>query len=172
MIEVDRNIGEPTLVVGYRRDPSAERALIVAIDMGRRLRAQLRVIHVVELIDYPVDPDSADWEEQCAHVLNEQRSWVERTLAGSGLDWDYEIRRGNAAIELARAAHEYDALFIVVGSRGAGLGAAISRLERPSVSHQAIGCQTRPVLVVPPPRLPGFHPRSGRGRSATQLTAR
>jgi len=173
MTEIDRTMEKTTLVVGYRRDPSGERALTVAIDIGRRLQAQLRVIHVVELIDYPIDPDSADWEQQCVRTLDEQHSSVERTLAGSGLGWAYEIRRGDAAVELARAAEKYNALFIVVGSRGAGLGAVISRLERPSVSHRAIGCQSRPVLVVPPPRSLGFRPSSGRGRRPpTQLTAR
>jgi nucleotide-binding universal stress UspA family protein len=172
MTEINRNIAKTTLVVGCRRDPSGERVLTVAIDIARRLHAQLRVIHIVELIDYPIDPDSVDWEQQCVRTLDEQRSWVERTLAGSGLEWAYEVRRGDAAVELARAAAEYDALFIVVGSRGAGLGAAISRLERPSVSHRAIGCQGRPVLVVPPPRLLRVRPSSWRGRPPTQLTAR
>ncbi|MBO0873520.1 MAG: universal stress protein [Pseudonocardia sp.] len=157
-----------TVVVGHRRDLSSERALAVAMDLGQRLNAQLRVVHVVELSDYPDDSDSADWEQRGEETLDQQRYRVERTLAGYTQDWGYEVRRGNPASELARVAQENNAILIVLGSRGSGIGAKISRLCRPSVSHGTIECQHRPVLVVPPPRPRRQHRRRPLVKGATR----
>ena len=138
-----------TLVVGHARDPSGDRALAVAADLGRRLHAGLHVVHVVDVGDYPIDIDAADWEERGRHELAAQRGRVERSLADSGVAWTYEVRRGDPAMELARAAEENDALLIVVGTRGEGVRVVIPRLIEPSVSHGVIHRQHRPVLVVP-----------------------
>jgi nucleotide-binding universal stress UspA family protein len=138
-----------TLVAGHSRDPSSDHALVVAVDLGRRLHARLHVVHVVDIGDYPIDIDAADWEERGQQELAAQRDRVERILAGAGLGWTYEARRGDAAVELARAAEEHEALLIVVGTRGEGLRVAIPRLIEPSVSHGVIRRQHRPVLVVP-----------------------
>lgn len=158
-----------TVVVGHRRDQSSDRVLAVAMDLGRVLHAQLRVVHVVELSDYPDDSDSADWDERGEEILDQQRYRVERTLADYELDWNYDVRRGNPASELARVAQENNAMVIVLGSRGGGFGARISRLCRPSVSHGTIECQHRPVLVVPAPPLPR---RQHRGRALAKETTR
>ncbi|WP_169747837.1 universal stress protein [Pseudonocardia acaciae] len=138
-----------TVVVGYRPDSSGERALAVAVDIGRRLAGRLRVVHVVDLTDYPVDVDSADWEQRGEETLDRERDRVTHTLVGCGLDWQYEVRHGDPACELDQAARENDALLIVLGSRGGGVGATVSRWVRPSVTHRTIRCQHRPVLVVP-----------------------
>jgi nucleotide-binding universal stress UspA family protein len=142
--------GPATLVVGYTRDRASGRVLAVAADLGRRLQAQLRVVHVIEAGDYPADPDSSDWELPAQRTVSEHRDYVARILAASNVPWEFEVRRGNPASELAQRAEEHDALLIIVGSRGEGLRTALSRLIEPSVSHGAIQIQHRPVLVVPP----------------------
>ncbi len=52
------------IVVGVNRDPASQEALIVAADLARRLHAHLHVVHVVDLADYPIDPDASDWEQR------------------------------------------------------------------------------------------------------------
>ena len=141
----------PTLVVGHSQDPSSDFALAAAADLARRLGGRLHVVHVIEIEDYPVDSDAADWEQQGAAVIAEQRRRVEARLADAGVPWSYEDRRGDPASELAKAAAERRALMIVLGTRGEGLWQALSRLIEPSVSHGVIGRQHRPVLVVPSP---------------------
>ncbi|MDT7649454.1 MAG: hypothetical protein QOI36_860, partial [Pseudonocardiales bacterium] len=69
-----------TLVVGHSHDPSSDDALAVALDLGRRLRAQLHVLHVIGTGDYPIDIDAGDWEERGRQALAEQRCRVERVL--------------------------------------------------------------------------------------------
>jgi nucleotide-binding universal stress UspA family protein len=143
-----------TLVVGHGPGTESDNVLRTAAELARRLGARLHVVHVVTLDDYPVDPDAADWEEAAARALARQHKRVDRALAGRGVMWDYETRRGVPADELRSAAEEHDALLIVVGTRGEGLRTVVSRLLEPSVSHAVIGRQNRPVLVVPPSGQP------------------
>ena len=149
-----------TLIVGHCRDTASDNALAVAAELGRRLGAQLHVVHAAVLEDYPVDPDAADWEEQGERTLAEERHHVEAALTRTGLPWTYQSCRGNPAKALATAAGEHDALMIIVGTRGEGLRAALSRLAQPSVSHALIEHQGRPVLVVPPPHPTDLPSRS------------
>jgi nucleotide-binding universal stress UspA family protein len=142
--------GRPTVVVGYSGAPEDDRALAVAADITRRLGGLILVVHAVDLRDFPVDPDAADWEDRGAAALAGERERADHVLGGAGIPWRYEVRRGEPAAVLASAAAEHDALMIVVGSRGAGVRAAFEHLISPSVSHAVVGHQRRPVLVVPP----------------------
>jgi hypothetical protein len=65
--------GKPTaaIVVGFDRSAASLAALGKAAELGAQLGAELHVIHAVDLSDYPVDPDAADWEEQAAASLEE-----------------------------------------------------------------------------------------------------
>ncbi|MDX6585475.1 MAG: hypothetical protein QOI10_4659, partial [Solirubrobacterales bacterium] len=57
-----RNLPTTQLVVGYSEDPASGSALAVAADLAGRLFAHLHVAHVIDLDDYPIDPDSPSWE--------------------------------------------------------------------------------------------------------------
>jgi hypothetical protein len=65
------------LVVGHRRSCGSDDVLSVAGDLARRLGAVVHVVHAISLDDYPVDPDAADWEDQAARELEDQRMEVE-----------------------------------------------------------------------------------------------
>src|SRR3954463_15216092 len=71
-----------TLVLGFDRDEASHAALAVAVDLAARLAAEIVVVHIVDLDDYPIDPDSADWEERAGEALAEERHQVEEALAG------------------------------------------------------------------------------------------
>lgn len=137
------------LVLGHSRQPGANTALYVAMDLARRLRADLHVVHGVDLFDYPVDPDAADWEQQARRALDEQRRQVEAALVDFPMGWTYQAGHGNPARLIAAVAEETDALMIIVGSHGEGAGATIERLLAGSVSRTVLRRQHRPVLIVP-----------------------
>ena len=139
------------LVLGHGAGPQGPTVLHHGVDLAERLGAALHVVHVVDLADYPVDPDSADWEEQVQDVLAAEQREVESALADLPGPWTYRIARGDPVSQLRRVADGYDALLIVVGSRGEGAGSVLSRLlgPTPSVSHGLIARTHRPVLVVP-----------------------
>ena len=140
---------QPHLVLGHDGHHRSDFALTVAADLACRLRAQLHVVHGIDLSDYPIDPDAADWEQQAQHAIDDQYRRVADAVAGCETGWSYHAWRGDPVELLTTVAEETDALMIVVGSRGEGPGKVIDRIFERSVSHGLIARQGRPVLVVP-----------------------
>jgi len=145
----DDRTARPTLLVGHGRDPSSDRALLAAVDLGRRLGAKLHVVHVVDAHDYPLNTDAPDWGQRGEEAVAAEQAHVEHLLACSPVEWSYEALHGEPARVLCAAADEHDALLIVVGSRGEGLRRALGRIMDPSISHALIQRQCRPVPPVP-----------------------
>jgi nucleotide-binding universal stress UspA family protein len=143
---------QATLVLGYDRRPESQDALQVAVDMARRLSAQLHVVHAIDLDDYPIDPESADWDDQARLVLAGERAVVASVLGEHSTGWTYQAGHGDPATFLVAVADEHDAIMIIVGSRGEGWRVSLERLLSPSVSHRLINDCQRPVLVVSHPR--------------------
>jgi nucleotide-binding universal stress UspA family protein len=140
--------GTTHLVLGFDRSRASHTAIQVAADLALRLAAELHVVHVVDLSDYPVDPDLPTWEDLGRSVLASEEAEVRTALAGHAGPWSYRAMRGDPVALLASVADEVDALLVIVGTRGAGPSAALHRLLDGSVSHGLIG-RHRPVLVVP-----------------------
>lgn len=71
----------------------------------------------------------------------------ELALAPMSVAWSFEVRHGDPATELLRAAVELDAACIVVGRHGHG---RLARFLLGSVTDRLVGHGDRPVVVVPP----------------------
>lgn len=140
------------LVVGYDGDLQSHTALTVAIDLARRLGAHLDVVHVVDLRDFPVDPDRDDWESASDEALASSAEHVRSEVDDPDLSWSYHAWRGDPVHLLATIAEDEDALMIVVGTHGAGFAATLHRMTAGSVSRGLVGHSHIPVLVVPPGR--------------------
>jgi len=80
------------------------------------------------------EKDYVDWLEKCAQPLREAGLEVEVSVRASGMPAD----------EILKAATEYDADLIVIGSRGHNL---ISKLFLGSVARAVIRNTTRPLLL-------------------------
>jgi nucleotide-binding universal stress UspA family protein len=136
--------------VGYDQHSASHHAVLVAAALAQVLGAALLLVHVIDLADYPIDPDAATWETASVDTLLAERRQAETLLAGTSIEWNYRIVQDNPAHALAEVAHEVDALFIVVGASGRGLA---QRLRHGSVPQMLVRRQRRPVLVVPAPGL-------------------
>jgi len=136
----------PQLVVGYDQHPASHQAVLVATALAQILGATLLLVHVIDLADYPIDPEAATWETASVDTLLAERRQAEKLLSGSGIEWSYRIVQDDPAHALAQLAHEVDALFIVVGASGRGLA---QRLLHGSVPQALLRRQRKPVLVVP-----------------------
>jgi nucleotide-binding universal stress UspA family protein len=140
--------GRARLLVGYNRHPASHHALLVAAQLAEALDAHLTVMHVVDLDDYPIDPDRADWEEAAEKQIALEQDYATTLLADKPIRWHYHSARGVPADQLAKAASDLDVMFIVVGATGKNL---VRRLTRGSVPQSLFKYQPKPVLVVPGP---------------------
>jgi nucleotide-binding universal stress UspA family protein len=146
--EAARSEPQVSMVCGYDRTPESRDALGVAVDLGGRLSAFLHVVHAIDLRDYPIDPDRADYEEKGAATLAEEKRVATELLRHYPWGWTYLAGRGDPARLLMSVADHHDALMIVVGSKGEGLHVLVERLISPAVSHRLIERAKRPVLIV------------------------
>lgn len=143
------------LVLGYRDDEAGRAALRAGTDLAERLTASLHVVHIVDLSDYPLDPDDPDWERRARAHLAEEQQQVRAAMTDSRFTWTYHAAHGDPVDLLRQVADVYDALMFVVGTRGEGVGGVVSRLlGTPSVSRGLIARSHRPVLVCSPPGHP------------------
>ncbi len=138
-----------SLVLGHDSRPGSDTALRVAADLAGRLRADLHVVHGVDLSDYPVDADAADWEERFRSTLAAECARVEQALTEAPAGWTFHAARGDPVALLDAVAEETHALMIIVGSRGEGALATAERVLGGSVSRGVLRRQHRPVLIVP-----------------------
>ena len=140
----------PCLLVGVNRHPSSYVALQTAARLATQLRARLKVVHVVDLSDFPIDPDSFDWDTAAEAAQEEQRRQVTRELAHFGGPWTFNLQRGDPARVLTDMANQSAALMVVIGSGRSGALASLLRALKGSVGHSLIGPHRRcPLLVVP-----------------------
>ncbi|MBC6449846.1 universal stress protein [Actinokineospora xionganensis] len=135
-----------TLVVGVDHRDLSFKVLAVAADLAVKLGADLRVVHAIDLRDYPVDPDSADWEQHAEAALTELRGNVERALSTHEGHWTYAVQVGEPVPTLKTAADEHDAMMIVVGHHKHWTPV---RVTRGSVGAGLSRTAHRPVLIVP-----------------------
>lgn len=137
-----------SIVVGFDRQAQSRTALSTAADLAERMGARLYVVHAVDLSDYPIDPDSEEWEEDARESLAEERAQVQIMLGDLATGWEYHAVRGDPVRALLSEAQRHDALMIVVGSHGEGWRRSLERIFSPSVAHGIINRGATPVLVV------------------------
>lgn len=145
------------VIVGYDHHAASQTALRFAAQLNRSLNAELNVVHVVTLDDYPIDPDNAAWEANGEREIASERDEVRRVLDEVGTaTWTYDILRGEPVRLLVEACERHDAAMIIVGKPEQGLGAMLSHLVSGSISRGLLHKSQRPVIVVPEraPALP------------------
>lgn len=138
------------LVVGYDRHDAAPRALAFAADLADRLGGDLHIVHAINLSDYPLDPDTENWEEQARETLRGEERAIGEALADYSGHWSFHAAHGDPVRLLGDVAEQTDALMVVIGAHGHGFGATVARMLGGSTEyHLLAGNATRPVVVVP-----------------------
>lgn len=138
------------IVVGYDEHPASRAALAFAAALAFRLDAELNIIHVLSLDDYPIDPDGPDWEACAEREVSDEREKAREVLGAHGLTkWTYDVQRGNPVRLLVDACEKRDALMIIVGKPEQGFGAMLNHLVTGSISRGLLHTAHRPVVIVP-----------------------
>jgi nucleotide-binding universal stress UspA family protein len=142
------------VVVGLDRCPASHHALRFAIELAAPLNAYLHVAHIIDLQDFPVDPDGDDWEECFADTLEQERTTACDLLSALPGNWTYYAHRGDPVHVLSALADTHDAVMIILGTPRGGLISAIERVLGASVSARLIRHAHRPVVLVPDAAVP------------------
>lgn len=137
------------LVVGWDGRPPSTSALEYAIDLARRISAHLHVVHIVDIDDLPIDPDSSDYAAELRATLDSQARRARELLDGLDASWTYHSWHGSPADLLATVADEQDALMVIIGSPRGGFVSFIDTIGGMSVSHRLISQHRHPLLIVP-----------------------
>jgi nucleotide-binding universal stress UspA family protein len=129
---------------------TADVAWDAARDLARTHRAELILVHV--FTEFPVYPEVAGPE--VARVWEEQRAWVESTLAerasaaaAGGLNARWVLKTGTAPESIVETAVEVGADLIVIGTQGR---TGLTRLVIGSVAERVVRLAPCAVLTVKP----------------------
>ncbi len=141
----------PVIVVGFDASLGARAALLAAIDLGIAMHLPIVAVHVEHMsatvatatLTGPGSGEAfaaeADFTEHCRVLCTE-------ALEPTDLRWTFEIRDGNPADELLKAAEDHNAAFIVVGRQGHH---TLGGLLASSVSQRLLHHARRRLLVIP-----------------------
>lgn len=138
------------VLVGVRSGRDEHIALDAAIEIAQRRSAHLVVVHVVATTPSAAVavPSAAGAVALTGEELADRcHIDCELALAGTDLEWSFEIRAGDAARELAGAAQDHMAVCIVVGRHAHRT--PVGRYRCTAIRVAEISRQ--PVLIVPPP---------------------
>lgn len=138
------------LVVGYDEHPASQIALKFAAGLAAQFDAELNIVHVLTLDDYPIDPDGRDWEERANREVITEREAAERILQAHDVTrWTYDVVSGDPVRRLVDACEKHEALMIIVGKPEHGFGAMLNHLATGSISRGLLHTGHRPVVIVP-----------------------
>lgn len=136
-----------SIVVGIDGSCAATRGLLFAAGLAVELHAELVVVHAYGLADAFVDwrTDAETYERRLDETMANE--WCAPLAENGELVWQWRCVRGSGVDAVLRTADDVDALFIVVGTHGAGSTSA-PLLGR--TSHRIVRDSRRAVIVVPP----------------------
>ena len=146
-----RQLREGPILVACDGDRSSLPALEAAHELSKRTKAPVRVIAVLEaspmfVYEYGAIAALPELMAGAREQLLIHVKELVMEVAGSGAEWTIDVRDGDAATEIVRAASDARARLLILGVRHRGIA---DRLFARETSLSILrGCRT-PVLVVP-----------------------
>lgn len=121
-----------------------------ALDLARKLKGEVRFVHVFDNRHLPVVPGAliaapAPYDPQLAKNLLARLTAYVNELGSSGVETTVRVRLGSPSEEILSEAQEWGAEFLVVGTHGrTGLARAVLGSEAESIVRRS----KLPVVVV------------------------
>ena len=118
--------------------PESNRALKNAIDLARRMKAELAILHVYKPYYSSSVWLNLKWEDENEYWRSEHAKEFDLFLKGfdlEGLKWSKEIVTGDPASEILKAIAKYKSDFLVMGTTGKS---GLSRLAMGSVTEKVV----------------------------------
>ena len=141
------------IVVGYDGTVGSHAALFAAIKLAHAADRPVAVVHVEHIPPIAVAGTAMGLgagamiaaEDALAEVCRRDCAEI---LDAANVRWTFEVRHGKPADELADAAAEHSATYIVVGRHGHH---GLTRLLAGSVSQGLLHHARHPLVIIPPP---------------------
>jgi nucleotide-binding universal stress UspA family protein len=144
---------DDAIVVGFDGTVGSHAALFAAVDLAHATHRPVVVVHVVRI--QPIAAASTSMAPGAGAMIEAEEEQAEvcrrncaDILDAADVHWTFEVRHGKPADELAEAAAEHTAAYIVVGRHGHH---GLARLLAGSVSQWLLQHARHPLLVIPPP---------------------
>ncbi len=153
MYPIDDDDAEPRLVVGVDFSDPCASAVRESKRLAQLLDAQVCLVHVLP------EPLIGVWRPD-----GEAAAWLRKMSVGLG---EIILRAGRAWAELARAAEEYDATALVVGTHGAS---GYQPISLGSTARRLSLLASCPVVLVGPGRPVRRSPSGLRARDEFRLS--
>ncbi|MEU5656861.1 universal stress protein [Streptomyces sp. NPDC047737] len=140
------------LVLAYEDALRSGAALTFAAELAGRLGATLHVVHVIDLNDYPIDPDLAESPQERQFVERAaDRAYQEISdfLRKFSCAWTYSVETGNPVLRINQVAERHAASAIVAEASTPGLAGIFHRSLKGSVLKELVKSARRVIIVVP-----------------------
>ncbi len=110
------------IMVAYDESREAGKALETAVELARTLRAQLKVVTVLEPLpayfSFAVSAASAvDWKDEQKARYTALQEQARREAAAAGLHFDVELIHGDEVASIIECARKYQPDLLVLGMR-------------------------------------------------------
>jgi len=130
---------------------ASRRAYTTALDMAKRNRAKLTILHVIAPI-VPVAPDAYVAFDTWDEIETQAREWARRQVAKltdaakkRGVRAVGVVTEGTAAREIIRAARRLNADLVIIGTHGR---TGLAKLFLGSVASAVVATSRCPVMTV------------------------
>lgn len=153
-VHIDGPNGSPdtpkcSLVVGYDGGDISHHALTWSLQFAAGIGGSVHVVHVIDIADTPVDPDSDIYEEDTEAQAGRERERATEALAREDVPWTYDAVYGTPGGALESFGRKYNAQMIVLGASGGGFASVLRRLSGEAAADKLARHCGRPVLTVP-----------------------
>jgi nucleotide-binding universal stress UspA family protein len=177
-VEIDEDLTEipvGSVVVADDASPASWAGVAAAAQLARRNSAWVTVVHVRHWPGmYMAGLGALGMAGLTAGELvrtldsleSEARRRAAKAFAGSGVQWDFQVREGRPAREILRAVEELGADLLVIGSKPHG---GFHNLLVRSTTAYVTAHSSIPVLVVRPPAPDRDRPSGLRRRRRTEV---
>jgi nucleotide-binding universal stress UspA family protein len=143
-------MGAPVVVVGVDGSERSVHALVAAVRLAAVTDSRIVAVHVVH--DHSLAAAAAAPVSGAGALAVSDDELTDRchmdcelVLAGTHVDWQFEVRRGAPVTELVKAAADHDAICVTVGRSPRRRFICGSRSTMEQLAHRC----DRPVLIVP-----------------------
>ncbi|MDA8276889.1 MAG: hypothetical protein M0Z45_01655 [Actinomycetota bacterium] len=144
----DKSLLRESIAVALGVNAPRTSTLDTAVGLATMANLPLRIIHVNLLRDYPIDPDSPEWEREGGKTVEMLSAWVSEELAKCNLAYQWHVEKSKGLSCIIDFAMENNAKYLVIGAPRLSSNHKIANFFT-HFSHKSLGRPRFPLVVAP-----------------------